>query len=146
MNWVEQSITAVVTFLATWFGVNLAFRKELRRADRTEREQFGDMLHGVRVESASNHAILANLERDLRPDASPAFVFRTDALKTALASPLMYQRAPYSLILAADHVSSGLGLLGNLLGVALGRGFTARGVAEMRIRVAAMRDIIRVMQ
>ena len=53
---------------------------------------------GFLVESANNHAILANIRNTARAGTTVPQELFTDALQVALGSPIFYRKAKHSLI------------------------------------------------
>lgn len=149
--WIEMGITALIAFGATFAGVYLAFWKERRRTEDEENTHFGQLLHGVLVESANNHAILTNIKNTARGGRTISQEVFIDTLQVALGSSEFYRKATHSLILAARTVRTRLASMNNILSLyrqaaAGGREMTEQDAGGVRTRAETAAQFIEMMQ
>ena len=152
MFWIEIAITALVAFAATFSGVYLSFRKERKRAEAQEKEQFGRLLQSLLAESANNHAVLNNIKNRASPGLIHPGALNTDALQVALASNLFHYWADYSLVKAVTIVRTQLNTTNNILSTyrqmtaSRGGGMTGQDTKDLQIRAETSMEVIGVMQ
>lgn len=158
MFWLETGVSALIAFAATFSGVYLSFSKENRRRQEEERreaarkeseekERFAQLVQGVLVESANDHAILENIRKMAAPGGVFAGEVSTDALQAALSDPLFHRWADHSLVVAATIVRTRLAEMNNILSDYMRRGMMESGdVARLKIRAQKRQEVIEVMQ
>ena len=145
--WVGVLVGAFIAFGATFGGVFTSFCLENRRRRREERNTFGRLIESVVMESALNKAVLNEIEHTALEEDITTWHIKMDALLIALHHPLTFTYAPFSFILAMQHIFANLSDLNNVLEIQRrDRSFTGDSVRVLNDRANTCRKLIDILE